>query len=275
MDLTGIFSTVKNGTGGITMAKYKNLTIRGKTDGFGCQLNAKLSGLAFCLSNPVYRYVHTPFTSVSHGYRDQENVQQINNHLGIPDNRHGKKIHAAYRYMSNVFKDPNTFYTNRTLEYIRNLYWKNKDYEALDCIAVHIRRGDIARNGRKNHFRYQPNYWYQHIIPSIAKKYPDNYQIVIHSEGEMSEFESIIHGWDASLIERTVFKLGKDGDHSCKNNMIETFHQMIASKVLVQSKSGLSYTAGLYNSNNIHFVAGNRAMGQTRPLRHWEIINKK
>lgn len=260
------------------MGKYKNLTIRGKTDGFGCQLNGKLSGIAFCLNNPVYRYIHTPFTSVSHGYRDRERVQQINNHLGIADNRHGKKIHAAYRYMNNVYNDPNAFYTNRTLEYIRNLYWQNKDYEALNCIAVHIRRGDIARKtkqGQRPHFRYQPNYWYQQIIPTIAKKYPDNYKIVIHSEGEMSEFESIMDGWSWSLKERTVFKLGIDDDHSCENNMITTFHQMIASKVLVQSKSGLSYTAGLYNSHNVHFVAGNRSRGQSKPLKHWEIINKR
>ena len=50
---------------------YKNLTVRGKTDGFGCQLNAKLSGLAFCYNHPNYRYIHTPFVSVSHGWREE------------------------------------------------------------------------------------------------------------------------------------------------------------------------------------------------------------
>ncbi len=37
---------------------YKNLTITGKTDGFGCQYNAVLSGMAFCDKHNSYRYVH-------------------------------------------------------------------------------------------------------------------------------------------------------------------------------------------------------------------------
>ena len=46
----------------------KNYTMSGKTDGFGCQLNAVFSAIAFCEHDPNYVYVHTPFFHVSHGW---------------------------------------------------------------------------------------------------------------------------------------------------------------------------------------------------------------
>ena len=106
----------------------KNLTVKGKRDGFGCQLNAKLSGIAFCYNHPNYRYVHTPFSSVSHGYRDRKNVDYINQFMSVhPDNRRGKKIHANFRYLKQVFAEPKAWYNTKTLSYIRSWYWSNKD----------------------------------------------------------------------------------------------------------------------------------------------------
>ena len=36
----------------------------------------------------------------------------------------------------------------------------------------------------------------------------------------------------------------------------------------MMSKSGLSYTAGIFNEGDVYFV-GSRARGQKFPLRHW------
>jgi hypothetical protein len=260
------------------MVSFKNLTVRGKKDGFGCQLNAKLSGIAFCHNHPHYRYVHTPFTTVSHGYRGEEHVEQVNNFIGIPDNRHGKKIHVVFKFMQKVFNNPNDFYNDQTLDHIRNMYWSGKERKTLDQITVHIRRGDIQRHRRDGGRwrRFQPNQWYNHIIPSIANTYSDSYKIVIHSEGDIDEFEPITNGWSPELRDRTFFKLGDlNNEAGCENNMLHAFHEMISSKVLVQSKSGLSYTAGLYNENHVHFVRGNPARGQKIPLNNWIVINPK
>lgn len=259
----------------------KNLTVRGKKDGFGCQLNAKLSGIAFCWNHPNYRYVHTPFTRVSHGYRGRKHVDHINQFMSIhPDNRRGKKIHASFRYLKQVFAKPKEWYNNKTLNYIRSWYWSNKDEtnfpRSLDQITVHIRRGDIQPHRRDGGRwrRFQPNYWYNHWVPILASKYPDSYPIVIHSEGNMAEFESITDGWGQSLKDRTVFKLGKMGNEAdCEHNMLKAFHEMASSKVLLQSKSGFAYTAGIYNENNVWFVRGNPAIGQKYPLNDWNIIN--
>jgi hypothetical protein len=96
----------------------------------------------------------------------------------------------------------------------------------------------------------------------------------------MAEFQSIMDGWPQDLIDRTIFKLGQDArycpteyvdlnrvaDH--KYNLITTFHELATAKVLLMSKSGLSYTAGILNENDVFWVH-NSARGQKIPLDHW------
>ena len=248
---------------------YKNLTVRGKTDGFGCQLNAKLSGLAFCYNHPNYRYIHTPFVSVSHGWREE--TETLNEFIGIPDNRHGKRIHAVYRNMSQVFADPNHFYNPKTLDHIRQYYWDTpKPNRSEDEIVVHIRRGDvqIARGGDRRR-RYTANPWYNIAIPKLAKRYPDHYTITIHSEGEMGEFQSITAGWSQDLIDRVSWKLSEPYIRHQQFDLLAAFHDMVTAKVLLQSKSGLSYTAGLYCEGDVFFLSS-RAKGQGIGLNHWK-----
>jgi hypothetical protein len=247
---------------------YKNLTVRGKKDGFGCQLNAKLSGLAFCYNHPKYRYIHTPFASVSHGWREEP--ETLNEFMGIPDNRHGKKIHAVYRYMNQVFSDPNHFYNYKTLGHIRQYYWDTpKPNRSEDEIVVHIRRGDVQINrGGDRRRRHTPNPWYNITIPKLAQLYP-NYTIAIHSEGDMDEFQSIMDNWNQDLIERVSWKLSEPYIYDQKFDLPTAFHDMVTAKVLLQSKSGLSYTAGLYCEGDV-FSMPSRAKGQGIGLNHWK-----
>ena len=87
----------------------QNLTIRGKTDGFGCQLNAVFSAIAFCEHDPNYVYVHTPFYSVSHGWgweKDEEN-KKIDKAIGFANTRHQGAWHkyAEEKGLDNATKD--------------------------------------------------------------------------------------------------------------------------------------------------------------------------
>lgn len=248
---------------------YKNLTIRGKTDGFGCQLNAKFSGIAFCENTSGrYRYIHTPFTSVSHGYGDYS--EKINQFIGIPDMRNGRKIHVVYRFMRNVFSNPSAFYTNRVLTKIRDWYWKDKTKSDVD-IVVHIRRGD-CRFHKSGIGRFMNNTWYNRNLPSILIKHPDNYKITIHSEGDISEFESITDGWPNSITDRIVWKLGENYNPECENNMLAAFHDMCSAKVFIQSKSGLSYTSAILNDGIVYFKTGSNAIGQKYPINGWNLL---
>ena len=252
----------------------RRLTVRGKTDGFGCQLNAKLSGIAFCFKNSHYEYVHTPFTAVSHGWGNSQDVQRINDFLGIPY-RHNARVNVCHRYMKQVFNDPNRFYTYETLEHLRDMFWSNKEYEILEQITIHIRRGDIQPHRRDGgrYLRYQSNDWYTRAIPKVAKDYPD-YPIVIHSEGDMEEFQSIKDGCPSFVSERMIFKLGKESDPCrCEHNMLSAFYEMVASEVFVQSMSGLSYSAAIFNEHNVYMPYGNSAAGQGKKLQDWNEIN--
>jgi len=254
---------------------YKNYTISGKTDGFGCQFNAKLSGLAFCLNSSSwrcqYRYIHTPFTSISHGWTAPESVQKVNKFVGIPDNRHGKKIHVRKRFEAKVFNNPNAFYSEEVLEKIRSYYWSApKPTDAQEEIVVHIRRGDVQlHRGGDRKRRYLPNWWYNKVIPYVANEYPSDYKIAIHSEGEFSEFESILDNWPNDLKDRTTFKLAKDWVADQEIDLFTTFHELVTAKVLLMSKSGLSYTAALLNRNDVFWVRSG-ARGQAIPLSHWK-----
>lgn len=252
---------------------YKNLTITGKTDGFGCQLNAVFSGVAYCENISHYRYVHTPFNTISHGFESQEWVDKINNFVGIPDMRRGRKIHVKSKYMKAVFRNPAQWYKTKVLAKLRYWYWKHKTPSDVD-IVVHIRRGDIKPNhpSAGQAARFMPNEWYNQRLPIIFAQYPDDYRITIHSEGDFSDFESIIDNWPKSIIDRITWKLGVNMSSDCQNNMLEAFHDMASAKVLIQSKSGLSYTSGILNHNDVFFKMGSMAIGQTLPIDNWKVI---
>jgi len=260
---------------------YKNLTVSGKTDGFGAQLNAKLSGRAYCIVDKKYRYIHTPFTTVSHGFREPEQVDKCNWIFPHVDNRRGKKIHVRYpQGLNNVFHNPDNFYLPHTLERIRNIYWSNKSFCKMQQIAFHIRRGDITALRKRGHWdgkrRWQGNEFYKRLIPKIVINYPDYMPIVIYSEGIEEDFETIFTKWPDGLRDRVVLKLGNYKESSGKKTstgMIKTFQEMVSSEVLVQSRSSLSYCCGILNDGEVWNEGSYtraRPISYRRGLSHWK-----
>lgn len=254
------------------MAKYR-LTCRGKTDGFGCQLNAKLSGIAFCETNSQWRWIHSPFTNVSHGYRGRQGSDKINKFMGPPLRRWtGVPNKIIKNGCTKVYLKPRFYYNNRSLSAIRSWFWGNK--EPTDCdIAIHIRRGDVSsRQIGDRRRRFVSNLWYNKNIPKLIEGYPESYSINIYSEGVVEDFEPILNGWSSELKDRIVWKLGPPGAINCENNMLDTFHDMCSAKVLIQSWSGLSYCAGIINENTVLFRRGSRVVSQKRSLNHWNVF---
>ncbi len=269
-----------------------NYTIRGKTDGFGCQYGAILSGLAFCEHDPDYNYVHTPLISVSHGWRDKHKVDELNEFIGIPDGREGKEIHKSQIRNKTVSRDrqPSNWYDDKTLEKIRNYYWSTaKPHPCKQEIVVHIRRGDInvserlERDGRTAHNgdarkRYTGNEWYRDRIPWIASKYPESYTIAIHSEGDanvkdsMYEFNSIMEKWPQSLKDRTTWKIATDLVAEQKYDLRVAFHEMVTAKVLLTSKSSFAYVAALLTEGDVFYYGHKNGRGMYPPLDHWYAI---
>jgi len=266
--------------------KPYNYTIRGKTDGFGCQYNAILSGIAFCEHDPNYNYIHTPFYSVSHGWGWEENepesswkkrTDELNEFIGIPYPQEKQQIDKAQRFNKTVFNDnrPSNWYDDQTLKKIRKYYWSTpKPSKCEQDIVVHIRRGDVQPDGKGSdrRKRYTANEWYGGRIPWVASMYPESYTIAIHSEGEMDEFESIMDDWPTSLIDRTTWKLGKYWKHNVEFDLKRAFHDMVTSKVLVQSKSAFSYVAGILSEGDVFYYSGNKQSGQRYPLDNWRVM---
>ena len=99
-----------------------NYTITGKTDGFGAQYQAIMSGIAYCKFKN-YNYIHTPFKKIDHN----GDIKSLNNFIGIP-NLHSKNninIDITENYSGEVHwsRNPSKYYTNDTIALLRNYYY--------------------------------------------------------------------------------------------------------------------------------------------------------
>ena len=209
-------------------------TIKGKTDGFGAQYQAIMSGIAYCNHND-YIYVHTPISKLEH----DTDVGKANEFIGIDTSllHSYDSIKIKKEYESNVHycKTPSIYYNSKVLEYIRNSYYSTKkpEIDPID-IAIHIRRGDVSKVKNKN--RYTDNDYYIKLIEKLKNRYPI-FTITVFSEGEYKDFNNL-------GLEESCFRLSAD--------IFETFHSLVCSKILIQSFSSFSYCAGIINHNVVY-----------------------
>jgi hypothetical protein len=221
-------------------------TIRGKTDGFGAQYHAIMSGIAICSYNK-WSYIHTPMTSIEHGV----NVQQMNEFIGIPQSsRSIVNVSEAYSNTVHETDVPDIYYTDDVIKQIRGFY-NSCPKPSLDVndIVIHIRRGDITA---RNTERYTNNHVYKQIIRQLNERYP-TYKITIHSQGNIEDFSDLIS-------DNVSFSLNKD--------LRVTFHSMATAKVLIMSKSSLSYSAAILNDKEVYYMPF-----WHKPLKRWNIIS--
>jgi hypothetical protein len=225
-------------------------TITGKTDGFGAQYLAIMSGIAYCNHHNLI-YVHTPFSNMEHDV----DVDSLNTFIGI-NNDHLKLknlmpsdkdqvTREQYSGLVHFSPRPSIYYTEDVLRTFRNFYYSTEKplVDELD-IAVHIRRGDVT----EGNIRYTDNAFYVKLFQDLKQKYPD-YSITVFSEGKYDDFKEL------GLDERR-YKLNTD--------VRESYHSLVRAKVLVMSKSAFSYTCGLLNENTVYYVDF-----WHKPLDHW------
>jgi len=233
-------------------------TIKDKTDGFGAQYHAILSGIAFSKYNN-YIYLHTPFIIIAHNL-DANKLNKfigINNDYLIKNNllpsKYDKIINKKFSKEVHFSNNPSLYYTEETLKIIRDFYYntEKKIINNID-IAIHIRRGDV----NKKNIRFTNNNIYFKLINQLIKKYP-HYKITIFSQGKYQDFS------DLGLNE-TNFKLNID--------IMETFHSLVSAKILVISKSSFSYSAALLNTNIIYYLE-DFINWWHKPLNNWVNVN--
>lgn len=245
------------------------MTIHGKTDGFGSQLQAIFSLIAYCYYKG-YTYVHTPMYSMHHNDENIDNFPTyMNNFINIEHkfntidqlSNYDKSI--LHKLKEGPFvhgsKCPEYFYNNHILNLFREIYFSrekpvvsyNKQY---NNIALHIRRGDV--NNIKYRSRFSSN---QQYIDILKKMNLDNSIIHIFSEGDEKDFQDIVEAFPNI---NTIMHINE--------NIQLTFHHLVMSDVLVLAKSSYSYCAGLINKNIK--IANLLTNWWHKPLRSWKIV---
>jgi hypothetical protein len=214
-------------------------TIKGKTDGFGAQYQAMMSGFAFSKFKN-YFYFHSPFISMEHNV----NVADLNKFIGINNNELIKNnllpqpedtiIVKPIADEVHWSKTPSIYYTDKVLKLIRQYYYSTAkpDVGNID-IAVHVRRGDVDPANP----RFTGNSFYQNLISSLKQKYPSR-EIIIFSEGELEDFKDF-------GLNKDQFRLNLD--------VAETFHSLVVANVLVTARSSFSYTSAILNENTVYY----------------------
>jgi len=225
------------------------ITIKGKTDGFGAQFQAIMSGFAFARYNN-YVYRHTAFKSIAHYNYPFE----MNTFCGFKSDKNdisSHKVDIVYKYIQPVHRScvPDIYYTQNVLDEMRKLYMTTeKPPKCKYDVAIHIRRGDVNLSSE---IRYTPNKLYLTVMNFIRKKY-NNISFCIYSEGNEKDFE-LLKNHDV------IFSLN--------TNIKNTFHEMVTAKILVMAKSSFSYCAALLSQGEILYIPF-----WHKPLKHWNIV---
>ena len=253
-------------------------TIVNKTDGFGSQLQACFSLIAYCVYNNS-RYVHTPFTKMQHNDANNPKFPQIMNDFINIESKYSsiQKISNYENSLVNGVQEgyfvhgslsPEFFYNDKVLTILREIYdSKSKpdipNYEpSKKNIVLHMRRGDV--NASKYPSRWSSDQDYINLlrktIENIGKDENDNianYEIHILSEGEPDLFKAITDIYPDIKLHLSI-------------DIQQTFHMMVIADVLIMSKSSFCYAAGLINKNRV--VANNLVRWWHKPLKTWSII---
>jgi len=250
------------------------MTIHGKTDGFGSQLQACFSLIAYC-TYKNYEYIHTPMYSMHHNDENKSNFPEyMNNFINLEkcfrskeklsnfeisqlhETKEGPFVHGSYY--------PDFFYNQSVLKILRECYYSSPKPNLIffssnkkkKNIAIHIRRGDV--NQKKYPSRYTSNINYINILKKL-NICNNEYTFHIFSQGSPNDFKEIIDTFPC-----IQFKLHLD------ENIQLTFHSLVKCDILILAKSSFSYCAALLNENRIidNFIKS----WWHKPLKKWEII---
>ena len=258
--------SIKNVYQNTKFKKFKYVTITGNKDGFGAQLQAKMSALAYCAKNKNYIYLHTPFKMMAHNYNKNPNFRKkLENFAGMGLDEYQAHDFPNIMIEQKLFfpevhwnSNPSIYY-DEIIDILRKKYYHTKKptikyykKNVYNC-AIHIRRGNVDKN-RIN--RYTNNNTYINLIKKIQKQY-DNITFHIFSEGDIKDFSDI-----RKYNEDILFHLNID--------IFTTFHSLVTTDILVLSKSSFSYTAGILSNGLV--ICNNMLLWWHKPLSNWIVI---
>jgi hypothetical protein len=231
----------------------KYITSITRSDGFGAQFQNVLYDILYAQANG-YEYLYTPIQNIEHNYNNDEGfIDYIESIMNIKNNynndtccknnidcEHVVDAGITYKFIeSDIDKYVNYDSMNR----IREVFWQNKDKNFFNNdkinVAVHIRRPNSHDNRTQG--TDTPNHYYKIVMDIIRERY-DKTKLLFHiySQGGYENFKSFENN-------DTVFHLNE--------NLRDTFTGMVASDILITSRSSFSYVAALLNENHVYYLS--------------------
>lgn len=200
-------------------------------NGLGCHITSILIGFEWCIKNNK-QFTYKSLPPVHHNHLGSDYNNQIEQLFGL---------NKIKKYDSNSIKIPyNEIYgsccpDDDTMKYVKSLFNSDNKYDntPYDWI-IHIRRNDIKTNQHSD--RYIEYSKYNEIIELIRHNYKD--EIIILSDGDKNEIQKNIT--DKNILIDT------------NSNSLQAFCKMVYCKNLVVGWSSFSYSAALYNNNNVY-----------------------
>ena len=239
---------------------YTNTT---RTDGFGAQYQ----NIIYCIlyySNKNLPFVYTPFSTIEHNYaNDPSYTTKLDALINIcsyyPVAEQSEELtvqrHDRGVIYNEIESNMDKYFTSEEFFKIRTAFHHNKPSfdKAYYNVAIHIRVSNTVDTDLPS-FRKTDLSYYLSIINHIreihTKENNKPIRFHIYSQGDRSDF-SLLDTSD------TVFHL---------NEYIgSTFIDLVLADTLVTSKSSLSYTAALLNTNEIYYNPFWHP-----PLPHWK-----
>lgn len=228
-----------------------NFCITDKIDGFGSQLQACFSLIAYC-EYKNYNYVHKQFYRMHHNDENVENFPVVmNNFINLEhvfrsynslSNNEISQLHQVKEgYFVHGSLKPEMFYNDKVIEKLRKCYYSNPKPDISDIyksdkfnVAIHIRRGDVSMSKYPSRFTSNDQY----ITLLKNQVWPENVQFHLFSEGVKEDFNDIISEFP-------------DIQLHISENIQTTFHLLVEADHLIISKSSYCYCAALLNINKV------------------------
>ena len=242
-----------------------------RTDGFGAQLQERITCLVKSRVTPGLSYVHTPMRNLDHlrsaSWRVFHALEEFVN-LGEGELRPEDVPADQIEILEGCAGFVNANIGLLEL-FTGELFWKQQSNKEcpqqriphfhLDSgnsrklsVHVHVRRGDVQRDNKDKWLDMSHHLKNVHKVSEAAKLVDMSAEIHVHSQGNTSEFTQLVEKYEATL--------------HLDVEMMASWKAMTEADVLIMSRSSFSYTAALYNQAGIIIYSD---MRPSEPLPSW------
>lgn len=233
------------------MNTHKYYTSMISTDGFGAQYQRIIETYIFCNMNNL-EFVYNPLDQVEHNYENDdeynnklENLMNLKNNIKNVENNTNNVKYLDYVSLVRIGFERNMdeYCNSKHMQFIKQCFWENKTKNFFNNdkinIAVHIRRENIADNGKAEERVTTTNNYYLDVMNGIRQKYQNrNLLFHIYSQGNIGQFQELV---------------AKDVSFHLNEDIIQTFMGMVSANILIISPSSFSYSAALISDGEIYY----------------------